>query len=326
MRFIPSTVLLLSALCLAPSGAHAQTIAGKPFDPHMPASVPEVTGTVMVVPALYYIDIKIGTGAPALPGKQYTVNYTGWLRDGTKFDSTYDRNEPFKFVQGRRMVIAGWEVAFEGMRVGGKRRIFIPPAFAYGDRGSVPAIPPNAEMIQDIELVDVSDPPPAPTRTTQAGAPDLLLPLNDLASRAIALANAVPEDKYGWRPSPGARSFAEVLLHLVYNNQLLLNVAESEPTAEAVQKQVEENAQNEKQTLSKEKIIAMLTDSFAAAKKSLEEAQPRALGREATLFGETTTRRGVLTRLDTSIAEQYGQALAYARMNGVTLPVAVPFE
>ena len=61
---------------------------------------------------MHYIDIVAGTGAPAAPGKQYTVHYTGWLRDGTKFDSSVDRKEPLKFVQGRRLVIAGWDVGF----------------------------------------------------------------------------------------------------------------------------------------------------------------------------------------------------------------------
>lgn len=318
MRFLVSVTFVLSAYSLA----RAQAVNPKPFDPRMPANVPEISGPVVEVAALRYIDIKIGTGAPALPGKQYTVNYTGWLRNGTKFDSTFDRNEPFKFVQGRRMVIAGWEAAFEGMRVGGKRRIFIPPQFAYGERGSGSVIPPNAEMIQDIELVDVSDPPPTPP--AQPAAADLLLPLNDLASKVIALANAVPEEKYAWRPASGVRSFREVFLHIVYGNQLLMDIANTAPSPEALQKQIAENAKNETQTLSKERIVALLTESFAAVKKSLEGARANGLGREADFFGQKTTRRGVLTSLDTHIAEHLGQAIAYARMNGITPPWSVP--
>ena len=98
-------------------------LAAQAFDPKMPPAVPQVTGTVVENFAMRYIDTAIGSGAPALPGKQYTVHYVGWLRNGTKFDSSVDRKEPFKFVQGRRLVIAGWEAGFEGMQVGGKRRL-----------------------------------------------------------------------------------------------------------------------------------------------------------------------------------------------------------
>jgi peptidylprolyl isomerase len=308
MRFTTLAILLL-----APS-AFAQT-----FDPHMPAPVPEVTGPVMSVATVHYIDIKIGTGAPALPGKQYTVNYTGWLRSGKVFDSTYQRNQPFPFVQGRRMVIAGWELAFEGMRVGGKRRIFIPPQLAYGERGSTDgAVPPNSEMIQDIELMDVSDPPPPPTPT--APLADLLVPLHDMTEHAIALAQAVPESKYGWRPGEGVRSFSEVFLHIVYGNQLLLNVATNAPGPDALKKQIEENAQNEKQALSKERIVALLTESLAAVKKAFEDVRAQGLNREVDFFGQKMTRRAVMANLDTHIAEHLGQAIAYARMNGVTPP------
>ena len=89
--------------------------ASAQFDPKMPAGVPEVTGPVVENLTMHYIDIVAGTGAPAAPGKQYAVHYTGWLRDGTKFDSSVDRKEPLKFVQGRRLVISGWQVGFEGM-------------------------------------------------------------------------------------------------------------------------------------------------------------------------------------------------------------------
>src|ERR1700676_4133122 len=83
------------------------------------AQPPTVTGTAVELANLRYIEIKTGEGAPTAGGQEYTVHYTGWLRDGTKFDSSLDRNEPIKFVQGRRLVIAGWETGFEGMKVGG---------------------------------------------------------------------------------------------------------------------------------------------------------------------------------------------------------------
>jgi peptidylprolyl isomerase len=108
----------------------------------------------------------VGTGAPALPGEVYTVHYTGWLRDGTKFDSSVDRGQPFEFMQGRHNVITGWDEGFDGMKVGGKRRMFIPYQLAYGERASGP-IPAKSDLIFDIELLNARDPnapapPPAP--------------------------------------------------------------------------------------------------------------------------------------------------------------------
>src|SRR5579885_1488579 len=104
--------------------------------------------------SLRYIDLTTGSGAPAAAGKKFTVHYTGWLKDGTKFDSSVDRKEPFSFVQGRRQVITGWDIGFEGMKVGGKRKLFIPYQLAYGEAGTGP-IPSNAELIFEVELLDV---------------------------------------------------------------------------------------------------------------------------------------------------------------------------
>jgi hypothetical protein len=143
------------------------------------SQVPDVSGPVTEGPALRWIDIAAGSGAPAAAGKRYTVHYTGWLRDGTKFDSSRDRNEPFSFVQGKRRVIPGFDLGFEGMRVGGKRRILIPQQMAYGDKGSGP-IPPRSDLIFDVELLDVSEPPDVPA------AYDLLQPLGELEARLRA--------------------------------------------------------------------------------------------------------------------------------------------
>src|SRR5580692_4961781 len=184
------------------------------FDPKMPAGVPEVTGPVVENLTMHYIDIVAGTGAPAAPGKQYTVHYTGWLRDGTKFDSSVDRKEPLKFVQGRRLVISGWDVGFEGMKVGGKRRLFIPYQMAYGEAGSGP-IPPKADLIFDVELLGVADVP------TVAPAVDVLLPFIDLETRVMALAHAIPADKYSWKPDDSARSFAQIFMRIADSTKLL---------------------------------------------------------------------------------------------------------
>jgi FKBP-type peptidyl-prolyl cis-trans isomerase FkpA len=101
-------------------------------------------------------EITIGEGVPATAGKRVTVHYTGWLTDGTKFDSSKDRNDPFVFGLGRGQVIRGWDEGVQGMKVGGKRKLTIPPALSYGARGAGGAIPPDATLIFEVELLGVS--------------------------------------------------------------------------------------------------------------------------------------------------------------------------
>ena len=103
---------------------------------------------------LQYKDLVVGKGAEARNGQEATVHYTGWLPDGTKFDSSKDRNEPFSFRVGGRMVIAGWDEGVAGMKVGGTRKLVIPPNLGYGSRG-VDIIPPNATLVFDVELLGV---------------------------------------------------------------------------------------------------------------------------------------------------------------------------
>jgi FKBP-type peptidyl-prolyl cis-trans isomerase len=107
------------------------------------------------VTSLQIRDDKVGTGAEASPGRTVSVHYTGTLMDGTKFDSSRDRNEPFEFRLGAREVIPGWDEGVKGMRVGGVRHLTIPSNMAYGPSGSPPTIPPNAALQFDIELLDV---------------------------------------------------------------------------------------------------------------------------------------------------------------------------
>jgi len=103
---------------------------------------------------LQYWDLVAGNGAVAVPGKQVSVHYTGWLTDGAKFDSSKDRNQPFEFVLGMGGVIKGWDEGVAGMKVGGKRQLRIPPNLGYGARAVGP-IPPNSTLIFDVELLDV---------------------------------------------------------------------------------------------------------------------------------------------------------------------------
>jgi FKBP-type peptidyl-prolyl cis-trans isomerase len=101
-------------------------------------------------------DLKVGNGAEASPGKTVTVHYTGWLTDGKKFDSSLDRQSPFKFRLGAHQVIAGWDKGVAGMKVGGKRKLTIPPDMAYGPRGAGNVIPPNATLVFEVELLEVN--------------------------------------------------------------------------------------------------------------------------------------------------------------------------
>lgn len=110
--------------------------------------------TISSVEELKIEDIILGTGAEATAGKKVTVNYTGTLTDGTKFDSSYDRGIPFDFVLGAGNVIKGWDVGVAGMKVGGKRKLIIPPALGYGGR-DMGSIPPNSTLIFEVELLKV---------------------------------------------------------------------------------------------------------------------------------------------------------------------------
>ena len=100
-------------------------------------------------------DITVGEGAEAQSGQMVSVHYTGWLENGSKFDSSKDRNEPFDFPLGRGYVISGWDKGVAGMKVGGRRKLTIPPDMGYGARGAGGVIPPNATLIFEVELLGV---------------------------------------------------------------------------------------------------------------------------------------------------------------------------
>jgi peptidylprolyl isomerase len=117
---------------------------------------PAVSGeTITTASGLKYIDIEVGSGDSPQTGQTVVVNYTGWLADGTKFDSSVDRGEPFSFIIGTGRVIAGWDEGVATMKVGGKRRLIIPPDLAYGEEGYPGVIPANAELTFDVELLEI---------------------------------------------------------------------------------------------------------------------------------------------------------------------------
>jgi FKBP-type peptidyl-prolyl cis-trans isomerase len=146
---------------LAVSGCSSQPKAAAP-EPAATQTQPAATEpTTQATPApaataLKIEDIKVGTGAEAKTGDTVTVNYTGYLTDGTKFDSSLDSGQPFKFKIGEGKVIAGWEQGFAGMKVGGMRKLTIPPELGYGAQGAGGVIPPNATLVFDVELLAVN--------------------------------------------------------------------------------------------------------------------------------------------------------------------------
>jgi FKBP-type peptidyl-prolyl cis-trans isomerase len=110
---------------------------------------------IMTPSGLKYVDLKEGTGPAASKGDTVEVHYTGWLKDGKKFDSSLDRGQPFTFTLGAGRVIKGWDEGVAGMKVGGKRKLIIPPELAYGSRGAGGVIPPNAELTFEVELLRI---------------------------------------------------------------------------------------------------------------------------------------------------------------------------
>lgn len=113
------------------------------------------TGAVKTASGLKYVDQSVGSGKVAESGHMVSVHYTGWLTDGKKFDSSRDRDKPFQFPLGMGRVIKGWDEGVAGMKVGGKRKLIIPPELGYGAAGAGGAIPPNATLVFEVELLDV---------------------------------------------------------------------------------------------------------------------------------------------------------------------------
>jgi peptidylprolyl isomerase len=130
----------------------------KPAPPRASAAAEEpvnMSKAVTTASGLSYIDTQVGTGPSPKTGQVVVVHYTGRLADGTKFDSSIDRGQPFSFVIGTGQVIKGWDEGVATMKVGGKRRLVIPPQLGYGPRGFSNVIPPNSVLHFDVELLDV---------------------------------------------------------------------------------------------------------------------------------------------------------------------------
>ena len=147
-------IVIPLALALAACGADttAEPLTNDDFAPELNVNLDAMTKTAS---GLYIQDLTVGTGDEATSGTTVIVHYEGWLSNGTKFDSSRDRNEPFSFLLGAGRVIQGWDEGVAGMRVGGFRKLVIPPALGYGVGGSLPTIPGNATLVFDIELLEV---------------------------------------------------------------------------------------------------------------------------------------------------------------------------
>ena len=151
-----STVgFLLAVAPFAACANGADSLASLSNDTFAPELNVDLSSMTQTPSGLYYEDLEVGTGAEAVGGTDVTVHYTGWLTDGTKFDSSVDRGTPFVFPLGAGRVIAGWDEGVSGMRVGGKRKLVIPAELGYGNNGAGNAIPPGATLVFDVELLSV---------------------------------------------------------------------------------------------------------------------------------------------------------------------------
>lgn len=149
MRAMNRKTVLAALALFVIACSHATQDTSSSWDFSMPAKT-EKTGSGLE----YRID-RAGTGAHPVPGQTVRVHYTGWLTNGTKFDSSRDRNEPYEFVIGRGNVIRGWDEGVGAMKVGEIRTLVIPPALGYGARGMGGVIPPNATLVFKVELLAV---------------------------------------------------------------------------------------------------------------------------------------------------------------------------
>ncbi|ACM21433.1 peptidylprolyl cis-trans isomerase lipoprotein, FKBP-type [Geotalea daltonii FRC-32] len=155
MRNVEKFIVMLLLLVAVVIPACAQK-EPKVSEPQKADSASAAANAVKTPSGLSYVDLVPGNGPSPAAGKPVKVHYTGWLENGTKFDSSVDRGEPFVFNIGAGQVIPGWDEGVMSMKVGGKRKLIIPPQLGYGTAGAGGVIPPNAKLIFEVELLDVA--------------------------------------------------------------------------------------------------------------------------------------------------------------------------
>lgn len=148
-----SVVLLVLSMALAAAGCRQQQPESAAVKAARKLGTPTEQPVVKTASGLEYIEAKVGEGEAAQAGERVTVHYTGWLVDGTKFDSSLDRNQPFTFPLGGGRVIRGWDEGVAGMKPGGVRKLIIPSDLGYGPAGSPPKIPPDATLIFEVSCL-----------------------------------------------------------------------------------------------------------------------------------------------------------------------------
>ncbi len=146
---LSATCMMIAISCTKKSETTTTEPTTKAMETNTTAAAPAAT-------ELKIEDLKVGTGAEATAGKKVKVHYTGWLTNGTKFDSSVDRGTPFEFSLGAGQVIQGWDKGVAGMKVGGKRKLTIPSDLGYGATGAGNVIPPNATLVFEVELLGVN--------------------------------------------------------------------------------------------------------------------------------------------------------------------------
>jgi len=148
--------IIVVALLVIAAVVYFAFLRGSPSStPPSSSSFTPSENMVTTASGLQYEDLVVGNGPEAVAGNVVSVNYTGWLENGTKFDSSFDRGVPYEFPLGQGRVIKGWDEGVVGMKVGGKRRLIIPPSLGYGASGAGGAIPPNATLIFEVELLEI---------------------------------------------------------------------------------------------------------------------------------------------------------------------------
>ena len=150
-------VVLPLAVTLLLAGCSLDDLRSRPLNPPIARELAVNEHDLTTTPSgLRYQDVTVGDGAEAGAGDSVSVHYSGWLTDGSPFDSSRDRGTPLTFQLGAGRVIAGWEEGVAGMKVGGRRKLVIPANLGYGARGAPPVIPPSATLVFDVELLAIN--------------------------------------------------------------------------------------------------------------------------------------------------------------------------